>query len=65
MSIIADGGDCTETHGINATINFPAEWLKYTTEEEKRECAAKLAQRIKNQIEFDLLMDIFEKNGED
>lgn len=53
-----------ETHEINATINFPAEWLNYTTDEEKREYAAKLAQRIKNQIEFDLLMDIFEKNGE-
>lgn len=53
-----------ETHEINATINFPAEWLNYASEKEKREYAAKLAQRIKNQIEFDLLMDVFEKNGE-
>lgn len=53
-----------ENHGINATINFPAEWLKYTTDEKKREYAAKLAHKIKNQIEFDLLMNIFEKNGE-
>ena len=53
-----------ETHEINATINFPAEWLNYTTEKEKREYAAKLARRIENQMEFDLLMDIFEKNGE-
>lgn len=56
--------DRTEIHEINATINFPAEWLNYTSDEEKREYAAKLAQRIKNQIEYDLLMDIFEKNGE-
>ena len=53
-----------EAHEINATINFPAEWLNYTTEEEKREYAAKLARRIENQIEFDLLIDLFEKNGE-
>lgn len=53
-----------ETHEINATINFPAEWLNYTSDEEKREYAEKLAQRIENQIEFDLLIDVFEKNGE-
>lgn len=29
-----------ETHEINATINFTAEWLNYTTDEEKREYAA-------------------------
>lgn len=52
-----------EAHEINATINFHAEWLNYTTEEEKREYAAKLARRIENQIEFDLLIDLFEKNG--
>lgn len=50
-----------ETHKINATINFHAERLNYTNDEEKREYAAKLAQRIKNHIEFDLLMDVFEK----
>ena len=54
----------TETHEINATINFPAEWLNHTTDDEKSEYAAKIARRIKNQIEFDLMMDVFEKNGE-
>lgn len=66
MKLVGDSmkRERTKTHEINATINFPEEWLNYTTDEEKREYAAKLAQRIKNHIEFDLMMDIFEKNGD-